>query len=299
MERIGFIGLGRIGEQLALNLLSAGVEVVGCDLSQRPRFLEAGGSLVETPRQVAQVAEIILQSLSGPEALREVIGGRDGLMRACGPDHILADLSFYRLADKMAAADQLRELGAILLDCQITGTPEMLARRAGSIFISGDAAAAARCQKVFAAAIDHQTFISAEFGAATRLKTANNLLVALNTVAAAEALALALAGGINPQTALDVIGAGAGQSQMFLQRAPLMIQREYPATSSTLGSFEIFLDSIEDDLKRARQSGPLAKVAMQIYRQAIAAGHAAEDMACIFEIVAPPAAPDDAMALRN
>lgn len=297
---IGFIGLGRIGEQLALNLLSAGVEVVGCDLSPRPRFLEAGGRLVRTPRQVAQVAEIILQSLPGPEALREVIGGRDGLMQTCSSDHTVADLSFYRLADKKAAADRLRERGVILLDCQITGTPEMLACRAGTIFVSGDWAAAERCRKVFAAAVDRQTFISEEFGAATRFKTANNLLVALNTVAAAEALALALASGINPQTALEVIGNGAAQSQMFVQRAPLMVQRDYPGTSSTLGSFEIFLDSIEDDLNQTRQSAALTKTALQIYRQAMAAGRGAQDIACVYEIVAPsPMVADSAAALRH
>jgi 3-hydroxyisobutyrate dehydrogenase-like beta-hydroxyacid dehydrogenase len=290
-QSVGFIGLGRIGQQLALNLLGAGFKVTGCDVVARPDFVAAGGLLAGTPRQVADAAQIILQSLPGAEALDIVISGRDGLLKSCGPDHVVADLSFYLLRDKAAAATRLLGRGTTLLDCQITGTPEMLARRAGNIFVSGDPAAVQRCHGAFAAAIDKHTFVSAEFGAATRLKTANNLLVALNTVAAAEALALAIGCGIDPDIAIDVIGSGAAQSQMFAQRAPLMRHRDYPGASSTLASFEIFLDAIEHEVKRSNQSGTLAKAALQIFRQAIADGLGNKDMACVYELVAGPVWP--------
>jgi L-threonate 2-dehydrogenase len=288
MQPVGLIGMGRVGQQLALNLLAAGAEVIGCDVAPRRQFVEAGGTLVTTPRRVAEAARIILQSLPGPEALREVVDGGDGLAGSCGHEHVIADLSFYRLAEKQAAANRLLERGAILLDCQITGTPEMLARREGNIFISGDSAAAQRCRSVFGAAMDRYTFVSTEFGAATRLKIANNLLVALNTVAAAEALALAVDAGISPEIAIEVIGNGAGQSQMFAQRAPLMVRHDYPASSSTLGSFEIYLDGIEQALGQSNQAGALTKTALQIYRRAIAEGRGGQDMACVYEIVSAP-----------
>ena len=100
----------------------------------------------------------------------------------------------------------------------------MLVERRGVIFASGDRAAADRCTPIFAAAVARHFFVG-EFGAATRLKTANNLLVALNTAAAAkEALAIAVSAGIEPHLAIEVMGAGAGQSQTFAQRAPLMAE---------------------------------------------------------------------------
>jgi L-threonate 2-dehydrogenase len=284
-QSVGLIGLGRIGQQLALNLLAAGTEVIGCDLAPRPRFVQAGGVLAATPRQVTANAQIIIQALPGADALREVLDGRDGLIESCGRDHVIADLGFYQVVAKRAAADRLRESGAILLDCQITGTPEMLARRAGSIFISGDAGAAGRCRPIFAAALDRHVFVSADFGAATTLKIANNLLVALNTAAAAEALALAVGRGIDPNIALEVMGNGAGQSQMFSQRAPLMVRRDYPGVSSTLRSFAVYLDAIEDELGRSKRNALLAKAALQIYRRALADGRGAEDMACVYEVV--------------
>jgi 3-hydroxyisobutyrate dehydrogenase-like beta-hydroxyacid dehydrogenase len=281
---VGLIGLGRIGGQLAANLLASGIAVHGCDIVAKPVFVAAGGRFAQSPAEIAEAASIILHSLPSVAALDRVI---DDLAGHCGPRHVVADLSTYPLADKIRARDRLAAHGACLLDCQITGSPEMLAERRGVIFASGDRAAAARCEPIFAAAVARHFFVG-EFGAATRLKTANNLLVALNTAAAAEALALAVEAGIDPQLAIDVIGAGAGQSQMFAQRAPLMAERRYEGKSSQLASFGVYLDLIEAALARSSLDAPLARAAVALYRRAITAGLGASDMACVYEFVNPP-----------
>jgi L-threonate 2-dehydrogenase len=284
---VGLIGLGRIGGQLALNLLASGHEVLGFDIAARPAFVAAGGKFLHSPAQVADGAAIILHSLPDVAALDQVIDGTDGLAGRCGPHHVIADLSTYPLADKIRARDRLAARGVCLLDCQITGSPEMLIERRGVIFASGDRVATERCEPIFAAAVARQFFVG-EFGAATRLKTANNLLVALNTAAAAEALALAIASGIDPRLAIDVMGQGAGQSQMFAQRAPLMAERRYDGKSSQLSSFTIYLDLIDAALADSPLDAPLAKAAVARYRQAIAMGFGACDMACVYELIHPP-----------
>jgi len=284
---VGLIGLGRIGGQLALNLLASGLEVLGFDIAAKPAFVAAGGKFLHSPAQVADGAAIILHPLPDVAALDQVIDGTDGLAGRCGPQHIIADLSTYPLVDKVRARDRLAARGACLLDCQITGSPEMLIERRGVIFASGDRAATERCEPIFAAAVARQFFVG-EFGAATRLKTANNLLVALNTAAAAEALGLAVASGIDPRLAIDVMGQGAGQSEMFAQRAPLMAERSYDGTSSQLSSFAIYLDLIDAAFADSSLDAPLAKAAVARYRQAIAMGFGACDMACVYELVHPP-----------
>jgi 3-hydroxyisobutyrate dehydrogenase-like beta-hydroxyacid dehydrogenase len=285
--QVGLIGLGRIGGQLALNLLGCGATVFGFDVVAKPSFTTAGGQFLSSPADVADAASIILHSLPSVAALNAVIDGPAGLLHHCGPQHVIADLSTYPLADKTAARDRLATRGACFLDCQITGSPEMLIEGRGVIFASGDRAAAERCAPVFAAAVARNFFVG-EFGAATRLKTANNLLVALNTAAAAEALALAVSAGIEPQLAIEVMGAGAAQSQMFAQRAPLMAERRYDGKSSQLATFTVYLDLIEAELRRSAIDAPLARAAVALYRQAIAAGFGANDMACIYELIAPP-----------
>jgi 3-hydroxyisobutyrate dehydrogenase len=283
-EAVGLIGLGRIGGQLALNLLASGVNVLGFDIVAKPAFVAAGGTFARSPADIADRASIILHSLPSVIALDHVL---DGLAGHCGPQHVIADLSTYPLADKVRARDRLAATGTCFLDCQITGSPEMLVERRGVIFTSGDRIAAARCEPIFVAAVAKQFFVG-EFGAATRLKTANNLLVALNTAAAAEALALAVEGGIDPQLAIEVMGAGAGQSQMFTQRTPLMAERRYDGKSSQLASFTVYLDLIEAALAKSHLDAPLAKAAAALYRRAIAAGFDACDMACVYELVHPP-----------
>ena len=285
--QVGLIGLGRIGGQLALNLLASRVTVFGFDVVAKPSFIAAGGQFLRSPADVADAVSVILHSLPNISALNAVIDGPSGLLHHCGPQHVIADLSTYPLIDKTAARDRLATRGAHFLDCQITGSPEMLVERRGVIFASGDRAAAKRCEPIFAAAVARSFFVG-EFGAATRLKTANNLLVALNTAAAAEALALAGSAGIEPQLAIEVMGAGAGQSQMFAQRAPLMAERSYDGKSSQLATFTVYLDLIEAELRRSAIDAPLARAAVALYRQAIAAGFGANDMACIYELIAPP-----------
>jgi 3-hydroxyisobutyrate dehydrogenase len=285
--QVGLIGLGRIGGQLALNLLASGATVFGFDVVAKPAFTTAGGQCLASPADVADAASIILHSLPSVAALNAVIDGPGGLLRRCGPQHVIADLSTYPLADKLAARDRLATRGAHFLDCQITGSPEMLVERRGVIFASGDRAAAKRCEPIFTAAVARNFFVG-EFGAATRLKTANNLLVALNTAAAAEALALAVSAGIEPQLAIEVMGAGAGQSQMFAQRAPLMAERSYDGKSSQLATFTVYLDLIEAELRRSAVHAPLATAAVALYREAIAAGFGANDIASIYELIAPP-----------
>lgn len=281
---VGLIGLGRIGGQLARNLLASGIALLGFDIMPKPDVVAAGGELMRSPAEVADGADIILHSLPDAAALAHVI---DSLADRCGPRHVIADLSTYPLADKLAARDRLAARGACFLDCQITGSPEMLIERRGVIFASGDRVAAERCAPIFLSAVAKQFFVG-EFGAATRLKTANNLLVALNTAAAAEALAVAVAGGIDPHLAIEVMGAGAGQSQMFSQRAPLMAERRYEDKSSRLSSFTIYLDLIEAAVAQSHLQTPLATAAVALYRRAIATGFDGSDMAAVYELIHPP-----------
>ena len=171
------------------------------------------------------------------------------------------------------------------LDCQITGTPEMLSERRGVIFVSGNSQAAARCDDLFSAAVERHLFIG-EFGLATRLKTANNLLVAVHTTVAAEALALAVNAEIDPNIAIEVMSNGAGQSRMFVQRAPMMARREYPGTSGALSWFMICCDLIEKRIARTNAHSPLAEAAIKLHREALAPkGNGDLDNACVYELV--------------
>ena len=288
MNPVGLIGLGRIGSRLAANLLASGMQVVGCDIVAKPQFVAAGGTFATTPREVAERAEIILHSLVGAAALNAVLEGPNGLLANIKPHHVIADLSTYLLEQKTAARDRVTARGAVFLDCQITGTPEMLADGRGVIFASGDEKAAARCAPVFLAAVPKQYFLG-PFGAATKLKTANNLLVGLNAAATAEAMALAVSAGIDPKIAIEIMGAGAGQSQMFTLRAPLMAERRYPNTSSTLNSFTVYLDLIDAALRASSLDMPLARSVVDLYRRAIAAGMGEQEMSCIYELIFPQA----------
>jgi 3-hydroxyisobutyrate dehydrogenase-like beta-hydroxyacid dehydrogenase len=88
--QVGLIGLGRIGGQLALNLLASGATVFGFDVVAKPVFTTAGGQFLSSPADVADAASIILHSLPSVAALNAVIDGPAGLLHHCGPQHLSA-----------------------------------------------------------------------------------------------------------------------------------------------------------------------------------------------------------------
>jgi len=116
-----------------------------------------------------------------------------------------------------------------------------------------------------------------------------NLLVALNSAAAAEALNLARASGLDPQIVVDVLSTGAATSRMLEVRGPLMVRGQFPAQMK-LDLFMKDLHLIQDAAKTAGASLPLTDIAERLYAAAQSAGHGADDLAVVITELARPTA---------
>src|SRR6185369_12676491 len=126
-----------------------------------------------------------------------------------------------RLARETAAG------GLVFLDCPISGTSGMVAKGEGVIFVGGDAAQYARWKPLLESILPKAVHVGRP-GQAMVLKLVANLLVALNSAAAAEALNLARASGLDPQIVVDVLSTGAATSRMLEVRGPLMVRGQFP-----------------------------------------------------------------------
>ena len=286
---IGMIGLGRTGLPVATNLLARGHQVLGYRRTDTGDLARAGGAMARTPREVAEKADVILSVLPSPAALDDVMKGEpgrdNGLLAALGPRHTVVELSSYPLAVKEHYRRLCAERGATFLDGEISGTPAMTAARSAVILLAGDKTA---CESVIALcrdATDHATYVG-DFGAATKLKLVANHLVAVHTVAAAEALLLVERGGLDVKLAIEVLGLGAGSSTMFKQRAGRMAARQFvdPAPGP-VGMLEGYLQPIADLGDESRAPTPLFDIAHQVFRRALDAGRAEHDIGCVIELL--------------
>lgn len=281
---VGVVGLGIMGGAMARHLLAAGYEVVGRDVAEGAvnAFTEAGGKALGDAAAVAGASDVVILSLPTVAAFESVIGE---LASAPSPRaRAVADTSTMPLALKVAAHAQVAANGLELLDCPISGTGAQMAARDAVFYTSGDPVALALAEPVLAEC-GKGVFGLGALGNGTRLKMVANHLVTIHNASAAEAMALARHGGIDPAVALPALVAGAGTSRMLELRGPMMVAGEYePATMKV----EVFMKDVEIITGFAKQAGvplPVFAAAAQLHLAALACGWGGADTAAVHAVI--------------
>jgi 3-hydroxyisobutyrate dehydrogenase-like beta-hydroxyacid dehydrogenase len=244
----------------------------------------AGGTPTASPAEAVAGAPMAITSLPSVAALQEVVGGESGLAGA-GPDGlILIETSTLPVAAKAEAAAALGRVGAVVLDCPLSGTASQMRARDIAVYASGDPAALERSHDVLAAFSRVQHEVGA-FGNGMRMKLIANHLVAVHHTAAAEALLLARRAGLDPALALQALSDGAGNSRMLEIRGPMMVEGDFSHANIALEIFQKDIDLISDLARAARCPLPLFSAAAQLHLAAMAQGRLAEDPACVFAVL--------------
>jgi len=286
MDKVGVIGLGNMGGVLARNLLEAGFSVIGLDIDpdKVAVFESAGGVVAGSPAAVSHEAEIVILSLPDVKALESVLHGDGGLATEGRKGVICIESGTFPLAAKVAAEEALAARGIHLLDCTVSGTGSQAAQRDIVFYTSGPAELLERCVPVFSAISKAWPRVG-DFGAGSIMKFVSNLLVTVHTVAAAEALTLATKSGLDPEAALELMSAGAGQSRMLEVRGPLMTAGEYDVGSASVDTLVKDTEIILDFAANQNSPVPLLSIAATFLRAAAANGLNDQDPAVVREII--------------
>ena len=221
MAPLGIVGLGLLGSAVAGRLRAAGHDVLGHDVvADRQRALEAiGGRAAPSAEAVAEAADPICLVLPSLAAVEDVVLGPRGLA-ATARGRTIVQMSTISPALTERLARECAGRGVAFLDCPISGTSGMVARGEGIIFAGGTRATFDRWRPTLEAVLPCAVFVG-EAGQAMYLKLVANLLVALNSAAAAEALVMARRGGLDLDLVLDVLGTSAATSRMLEVRGPI------------------------------------------------------------------------------
>jgi putative dehydrogenase len=280
---VGIVGLGIMGGAIARNLIDRGWRVVGFDVDSA-RCAELAQANVVIASDVAQLtreAPVIMTSLPSPAAVEEVAHAIADCGQLC---RIVIELSTLSLVDKLRFEAILRKAGHIALDCPLSGTGAQAKVRDLVVYASGESEAIARCMGLFAD-FAKQSADLGRYGNGSRMKFVANHLVAINNVAAAEAMLLAERAGLDPKMVVDMVGPGAGGSRMFQMRAPMMVEGVYePATMkvSTWKKDMAIIAEFADDVGCAT---PLFTLTQPVYAEAMAMGLGDQDTASVFEVL--------------
>jgi 3-hydroxyisobutyrate dehydrogenase-like beta-hydroxyacid dehydrogenase len=282
-QAVGIIGLGIMGGAISRNLAAKGWHVAGFDIdAESCGAARANGIEVATSTaEVAAGAEIILTSLPSPAAVHAVIAE---IVAAKAPNRIVVELSTLALADKFAMRDALAAAGHVGLDCPLSGTGAQAQKGDLVVFASGDANAIEKCRPIFAD-FSRKTADLGEFGNGSKMKYVANHLVAVHNVATAEALVLGMKSGLDPQTIIEVISSGAGNSRVFELRAPMMAQKKYDPPTMRITTWKKDLDVIGNYAGELGVPLPTFDATLAVYSAAKSMGYGGQDTGSVCAVL--------------
>jgi 3-hydroxyisobutyrate dehydrogenase-like beta-hydroxyacid dehydrogenase len=284
METIGFVGVGKIGMPISENLIKNGYRVVGYRRSSLAEFEQIGGVPARSSADVGAQADIVFSCLPSTEALDDAVHGPRGLVHTARPGQIVIELGSHPVPDKKRQIAPLQEKGAAFIDGEVSGTPGMVAARKGVIYLAGDADACKKAERVVAGFADSCLYFG-EFGAASRVKLVNNLLVAINIAATAEAMALGLKCGVDAPLMIKAIATGSGGSTQFGIRAPWMADRRFQPVQGPVGALQHYFPMIDDMAKEVGVATPILNCVIPLYQRFMDMGFGGDDVARMVDVL--------------
>jgi len=285
MARVGFIGLGNMGQPMARNLAKRGFSLVvhDVDRARAETLRERGAMVADSAEDVAAAAGRTIVMVETTAQVQEVVAGERGLIRSAAPGHIVICMSTIDPLTARRLGEQLTARGVAMLDAPVSGGTERAATGELSIIAGGDRPTFEACRDLFEAMGAKQFHVGA-LGQGLAMKLVNNMLVQVNTVAVAEALVLAVKAGLDPQAVYDVVRVSTGTSYAFEQHVPKIMARDFAPG----GTLDVYFKDQELATAFAKQLGMpmfLANVSQQVYQMARAAGLNKEDGSAIVKVL--------------
>jgi 3-hydroxyisobutyrate dehydrogenase-like beta-hydroxyacid dehydrogenase len=284
MKTIGFVGLGHMGGNMAARYLDAGYDVYGTARGRDGAqwLLDKGLRWLDTPREIAEAADVVLTSLPDDHAVQSVAGGPDGLLRGMATGKVWADMSTVSPRVSRELAERVRDTGAEMLDAPVSGSVPQVKAGTLTIVVGGDGGAYARVEAILRV-LGTPTRIG-DNGQGLVLKLAINLSLAVQMLAFSEGLLLADRDGVDRRLAAKVMSESAIGSPMLKARVPLVLDLPDEAW------FDIGL--MHKDIRLALGTAeelhaplPSAGVADELLGRATELGYEHRDIAALFEVL--------------
>ena len=285
MTTLGFVGLGHMGGNMAARFLAAGYAVYGESRDRRHAedHVHAGLAWCDTPREVAESADVLLTSLPDDAVLESVASGPDGILAGLTEAKVWVDMSTVSPRASVELAKRVQTTGAAMLDAPVSGSVPQVQAGTLTIMVGGSEQAYARVEPILRE-LGTPTHIG-ENGQGLVLKLAINISLAVQMLAFAEGLLLAERAGIDRKLAVDVMAQSPIGSPMLKARADLVLDLPDEAW------FDVGLmqKDIVLALDAARQLSvplPSAAAADEMLTVARALGYERRDIAALFEVLA-------------
>lgn len=279
---VGFIGLGRMGEPMAQNLLSAGHRLTVHNRSQAvvERMVAAGARRADCPADVARAAEVVVSCVLTPEQDEAIWIGPGGAIEGARPGQVFIDTSTVEPALTRRLAAALAPRGVEFIDAPISGGPD--GARAGtlSVIVGGAAEALAKARPVLEV-FGRRIFHMGPAGCGVSAKICNQILTGTIHALVCETMVLGTKLGLDPAQLFEVARASSGQSRALERAVPNYV---LPRNFAPAYTVEGIIKDLECAIQTAKKNGVrllLPTIAQQLYTEARGLGHGGKDVAAV------------------
>jgi 2-hydroxy-3-oxopropionate reductase len=261
MEKIGFIGVGIMGKPMAKNLINAGYDIIAYDIIEKAlnEIVEYGADRGISPKSVAENSDMVFTMLPNSPQVKEVVLGENGVIEGVRKGQILVDMSSIAPLASQEIARELKKKGVEMLDAPVSGGEEKAKSGTLAFMVGGKKEVFEKCKDILDVMGGSVTLVG-DIGAGQTTKLANQVIVALNIAAVAEAMVLGKKAGVDPEKIFNAIRGGLAGSRCMEDKAPRMLKGNY-----TPGfKMKLHLNDLANDFEKRRSIHTAMPVKAQV-----------------------------------
>ena len=283
--KIGIIGIGMLGEAVALNLLNLGfdVSVYNRTKEKAAEVEKNGATVMNSPKAVADNSELIIIIVKDASAVKEVSFGKNGIIESENKKLIVADMSTIEPSESREIADKFEQKQIQKLEIPVMGGPNVAISGKLVMMASGPKNSFEQCKTIFEK-IANKVFFLGTQGTANSIKLAMNLQITMLALSLSEGITLVEKSEVDPKIFLEVLNSTYFKTGMSENKAFKMIDGDYDATF-TLSNLKKDISTMISTSKKLGIELPMIMKAEKIYENAIKEGLGNNDYTGIIEYI--------------
>ena len=285
MKKIGIIGLGMLGNAVALHLLDSGFEVTVFNRTKEKtiQVREKGAKVMKSPKEIAENSELIITIVKDAAAVKEISFEKEGIIEGKHEKLIVADMSTIDPSESKNISRKFQEHNIHKLDIPVMGGPNVAITGNLVMMASGNKESFDRCKNVFEK-IANKVFFLGESGVAHSVKLAMNLQITMLALALSEGIIFMKKANVDPKIFLEILNSTYFKTGMSEKKAFKMIENKFDATF-TLSNLKKDISTITSAAKSLGIELPMIKKAEQVYENAVKEGFGEIDYTGIIEYI--------------
>ena len=293
--KIAFIGVGNRGVPMAMNLLKAGHDVSGFDLSQAAcqKFAADGLPIAASAAATLDGAEVVISMLPASQHVESLYLGDDGLLAKIAAGTLVIDSSTIAAASSRKVAEAAAKRGIAVLDAPVSGGTGGAIAGTLTFMVGGSTQDLERARPLLEK-MGANIFHAGDAGAGQTAKICNNMLLGILMIGTSEALALGVANGLDPKVLSEIMRRSSGGNWALEKYNPLPgVMETAPASKGYAGGFgtDLMLKDLglaQENAAAVRASTPLGGMARNLYAAHSLAGHGALDFSSVLKMLQKP-----------